>query len=98
VRAAASIAVLLAVVGAALVGVREKSEICRLQYRVFELERKRDGLERQVRELVAGVADALSPRGLLEEADRRAAATGAPAPVRTEGSPEGAQALHEDEP
>jgi hypothetical protein len=68
------------------VGVREKSEICRLRYRVFELERKRDALQRQERDLVAGAAEALSPRQLLEELERRRALgipvpSDAPAPV-----------------
>jgi hypothetical protein len=69
-RALTAIAVLLAVVGTALVGVREKSETTRLRYRVAELERRRDVLERQVREVRSAAASALAPRGLLEEHDR----------------------------
>jgi hypothetical protein len=71
VRRTTAIAVLLAVVATALVGVREQGEICRLRYRVFDLERRRDALVRQRRELEAAIAEALSPRRLLEEHDRR---------------------------
>jgi hypothetical protein len=69
-RTATAIAVLVAVVGTALVGVREKSEATRLRYRVAELERRRDVLERQIREVGVAAAEALAPRGLLEEHDR----------------------------
>ena len=72
-RGALAIAVLLAVVSVALVAVCEHSEVCRLEYRVWEVERRRHSLERQLREMDAALADTLTPRSLLEEADRHAA-------------------------
>ncbi len=65
-----TIAVLLAVVAVALVAVCEHSEVCRLRYRVLEVERRRDSLERQLREIDADIAATLTPRYLLEEWDR----------------------------
>ncbi len=69
-RATTAIAVLLAVVGTALVGVREKSETTRLRYRVADLERRRDMLERQMRGVRSAASAALAPRALLAEHDR----------------------------
>jgi hypothetical protein len=67
---AAAIAVLVAVVATALVAVRERTEICRLRYQVWDLERRRDALEREMREVRSSIAAALSPRRLLEDHDR----------------------------
>ncbi len=70
-RTLTSMAVLLAVVGTVLVGVRQQGELRRLEQQVWDEMRRRDGLAKQVREAEARLATELSPRTLLEERDRR---------------------------
>jgi hypothetical protein len=72
-KAACAIAVLLAVVAAALVGVRERSDVRRLQYAISDLERRRDALDRRLLQVETDIAEALSPRSLLVEEDLRRA-------------------------
>lgn len=88
-RGALVAGLLLSVVAVALVAVCEHSEICRLRYRVFESERRRDSLERQLRELDAALAATATPRRLLEEDDARRALGGTPSPhsLDREGTP-----------
>jgi hypothetical protein len=70
-RTAAGLAVLFAVVGTALVGVRERSEARRLQFGIGDLERRRDALDRRILQLETDLAGSLAPRRLLEEAEAR---------------------------
>jgi len=70
-RLATTIAVVLAVLAAALAGVKEQSESCRLQYDIPRLERRRDLLERRLRAAEASVSEQLSPRSLLTDLERR---------------------------
>ena len=70
-RAALTLAVLLAVVSVAMVAVCEFSEVRRLRYRLWESERRRDSLARQLRELDAAIGARSTPRSLLEEDKRR---------------------------
>ena len=71
-------AVVLAVVATALVGVRQHGESRRLERRVWDAMRRRDALTKQARELETSIEELLSPKRLLEERDRRTAASGAP--------------------
>ena len=64
-------AVLLAVVSTAMVAVCQHSETRRLQHRVWQLERRRERLERTRRRLVAAIEAARTPRRLLSELDGR---------------------------
>jgi hypothetical protein len=73
VRSLPAIAVVLAVVATALVGVRQHGECRRLERKVWEAMRRRDALTKQVRELETAIQEVLSPRRLLEEHDRRTA-------------------------
>jgi hypothetical protein len=68
-RLALAIGVLLAGLGSALVGVCEQSENRRLEYRVWDAMRRRDHLNRQIREIEAQLDEALSARRLLEARD-----------------------------
>ncbi len=76
-RAALTLAVLLAVVAVAMVAVCEFSEVRRLRYRLWESERRRDSLSRQLRELDASIGARSTPRSLLEE-DKLRRAQGVP--------------------
>lgn len=67
-RALAAIAVLLATVAVALVGVRLRSENHQLERLVWEEMRRRDSLARQIRDVQAQIQTVLSPRSLLQEA------------------------------
>jgi hypothetical protein len=64
-------AVLLAVVSTALVAVCQHTETRRLQYRVWQLERRSERLERARLRLGAAVAAGRTPRRLLEDQDAR---------------------------
>ena len=66
-------AVVLAVVATALVGVRQHGESRRLERRVWDAMRRRDVLTKQARELETSIEELLSPKQLLEERDRRTA-------------------------
>jgi hypothetical protein len=68
-RIALTLAVLLAVVATALVGVCQHSETRRLRNRVWRLERRSDRLERQRQRLAAAADAARTPRRLLEARD-----------------------------
>ena len=70
-RAALTLAVLLAVVAVAMVAVCEFSEVRRLRYRLWESERRRDSLSRQLRELDASIGARSTPRSLFEEDTQR---------------------------
>jgi hypothetical protein len=71
VRRLTAMAVLLAAVATALVAVREQAENRRMERRVWDGMRRRDGLLHQRRELEARIAEALSAVRLLDEYDRR---------------------------
>jgi hypothetical protein len=60
-----------------MVAVCEFSEVRRLRYRLWESERRRDSLSRQLRELDASIGARSTPRSLLEE-DRRRREQGIP--------------------
>jgi len=68
-RIAVTAAVLLAVVATAVVAVCQHSETRHLQYRVWQLERRRERLERDRRRLRAAIEAARTPRRLLCEHD-----------------------------
>lgn len=72
-RIALSTAVVLATVVTVLVAVRQFGEVRRLEADVWREMRRRDALERQIREAEAELATLLSPRSLLEELDARLA-------------------------
>jgi hypothetical protein len=76
VRFLVALGVLLSCVATALVGVREQSENRRLGYRVWDAMRRRDQLEKQVRELRSRIDETLSPRRLLEGQDAARTAGG----------------------
>jgi len=83
-------AVVLAVVATALVGVRQHGEGRRLERRVWEAMRRRDTLTKQARELETAIGEVLAPKRLLGGRDARAAdaGTGArPAAPPGEGEP-----------
>ena len=74
--------VLLASVATALVGVHEQAETRRLQARLWDAMRRRDRLEKQIREVEGRIDEALSPRRLLTQRDQEAfVVVGEPAPV-----------------
>lgn len=52
-----------------MVAVCEHTEVCRLRYRVWEVERRRDSLSRQIREIEAEMEERRTPKRLLEEMD-----------------------------
>jgi hypothetical protein len=66
-------AVVLAAVATALVGVRQQGEARRLERMVWEGMRRRDQLTKQLTELETSIEALLSPRRLLEARDRRTA-------------------------
>jgi len=72
-RALPIMAVVLAAVATALVGIRQQGEGRRLERMVWEAMRRRDTLTKQMRELENSIEAILSPRRLLEERDRRLA-------------------------
>ncbi|MDA1195069.1 MAG: hypothetical protein O2894_07775 [Planctomycetota bacterium] len=65
-----TIAVLLAVVATALVGVCQYSETRRLEHDVWQMEKQRDRLERARRGLEATIEERRTPRHLLTQHDR----------------------------
>jgi len=83
-RFAIVVAVLLAVVSTAVVGVCQHSESRRLQHRVWELERRRMRLEREAERLEFAIESARTPRRLLQEHDGLCV----PAPVSDERAPD----------
>lgn len=70
-RVAVTIAVFLAVLATALVAVCQQSETRRLQYRVWQLERRRERLERRYERLARAIAAMRTPRRLLSDRDGR---------------------------
>jgi hypothetical protein len=66
-RVAVTIAVLLAVVATALVAVCQQREMRRLQHDVWQLERRKERVERGRRGLAAAVEATRTPRHLLSE-------------------------------
>jgi hypothetical protein len=71
VRLFTAIAVLVATVATALVGVRQQGENRRLERQVWEAMRRRDSLAKQIREVRTAIDTKLAPRSLLEQRDRR---------------------------
>lgn len=63
--------VLLATVATVLVAVRQNGEVRRLESQVWQEMRRRDALDKEIREHEAELATLLSPRSLLEELDGR---------------------------
>ena len=72
-RALPVMAVVLAAVATALVGIRQQGESRRLERRVWDAMRRRDTLTKQMSELEMRIEALLSPRRLLEARDRRLA-------------------------
>lgn len=72
----AGLMVVMAVIAVALAGVHEQGENRRLRYQVWEAMRRRDALDKQIRELEADIASALSARSLLEAHERQLAGGG----------------------
>ena len=68
-RGLVAAAVLIAVLAMVLVTVRQHGEVRRLESRVWCEMRRRDSLDKQIREVEARLATELSPRALLEELD-----------------------------
>ena len=64
-----TIAVLLAVVATAVVAVCEHTEIRRLQYRVWKMERRSARLGRSIQRMEAALSAARTPRTLLTQWD-----------------------------
>lgn len=64
-RVVVTIAVLLAVVATALVAVCQHSETRRLQHDVWQLEKRKERLERERRRVAASVSARRTPRNLL---------------------------------
>ncbi len=69
-RTVLAICVLLAVVGTAAVTVCQRAQIDRLEVEVWQMERRRDRLERESRRLSAALSQTRTPRSLLDEFDR----------------------------
>ena len=65
-----TIAVLLAVVATALVAVCQHSETLRLQHDVWQLERRKQRLERERLRLESAIEASRTPRRLLGEYER----------------------------
>ncbi len=80
-RVALTVAVLLAVVSMALVAVCQHSETRRLQYRIWQLERRRERLERTQNRLSLSIDATRTPRRLLSEQDVRQGRTPATSPA-----------------
>ena len=72
-RALPVMAVVLAAVATALVGIRQQGEARRLERMVWEGMRRRDQLTKQLTELETSIEAILSPRRLLEARDLRTA-------------------------
>lgn len=72
-RALPVMAVVLAVVATALVGIRQQGEGRRLERMVWDGMRRRDALTKQRSELETSIEEVLSPRSLLEKRDREGA-------------------------
>ena len=72
-RALPVMAVVLAVVATALVGIRQQGESRRLERMVWDGMRRRDTLTKQMSELETSIEEVLSPRALLEARDLSAA-------------------------
>jgi hypothetical protein len=70
-RAVVTIAVLLAVVAMALVAVCQHSETRRLQHEVWQLEKRKERIERERERVAASVAARRTPRSLLIEQSER---------------------------
>ena len=70
-RAVVTIAVLLAVVAMALVAVCQHSETRRLQHEVWQLEKRKERIERERERVAASVASRRTPRSLLIEQSAR---------------------------
>lgn len=64
-RVSLTIAVLGVAVSVAMVAVCEHTEVCRLRYRLWKVERRHDALEREIRELDAALAEHETPTELL---------------------------------
>ena len=91
-RIAVTAAVLLAVVATAVVAVCQHSETRHLQYRVWQLERRGERLERDRRRLRGAIGALRTPRRLLREHDfdappRDAAAELGTRPARSHPGP-----------
>lgn len=70
-RVVVAFAVLFALLATVLVTVRQHGELRRLESQVWSEMRRRDSLDKQIREVQARLATVLSPRALLEEHDAR---------------------------
>lgn len=64
-RVLLTISVLAVAVSAAMVAVCEHTEVCRLRYRLWQVQRRHDALEREIRELDAALAEHETPTELL---------------------------------
>ena len=82
-KIAVTAAVLLAVVSTAVVTVCQHSETRHLEYRVWQLERRRERLERDRRRLEAALSATRTPRRLLGAPPPQ----DGPAPIRSFGTP-----------
>lgn len=70
-KAVVTIAVLLAVVAMALVAVCQHSETRRLQHEVWQLEKRKERIERERQRVAASVDARRTPRSLLIEYSER---------------------------
>jgi hypothetical protein len=87
VRILVSAAVTASVLATALASVRLHHEVIRQRYRLGELERQRERVDRDLRLAIAELEEAKAPRRLMERALARGAGTsspGAAAPPREE--------------
>lgn len=80
-------AVTLAALAVAMVAVCEHAEVCRLRYRVWQVQQRTNSLDRQIREVEAELEQRRTPKALLEQApntisDGRPAARVGTRPVR----------------
>ena len=64
-RAMLTTAVALAVLAVAMVAVCEHTEVCRLRYRVWQVQARHDSLVRQIREIDAQLEQRRTPKRLL---------------------------------
>lgn len=71
VQALLTTAVALAVLAVAMVTVCEHTEVCRLRYRVWQVQKRHDSLLRQVREIEAQLEEGRTPKRLLQSVDPR---------------------------
>jgi cell division protein FtsL len=65
-----SVAVLLAVVATAVVSVCQRAQARHLKAEVYELERRHERLDREIRRIGAALEQARTPKSLLEAHDR----------------------------